>query len=369
MLATWIRDVYRRDEASDLRGAINDLACPTDYFGFASNGVYIFFNPIALETLYIGLARDLSERFAQHNGLVRMAETGCKKQQIDAWFREHEELGYAMFVQSSLDQVSVHRQAGTPSAAYYDEESSTFWDYPREGLDNIKGTEGILISSYVQRHDRLPPWNKIKGARHDPSLATPGGYALLETAAGVTDSLLVARKTIRGLSADATALHYEGALHTGRIGAIEDTFGSGINSPIIWNALAQRASDPLYEQTGLREAALRILDSGYLLLPPPPPASEETPGRLLHLPGVPEPAEEGPATCFEPDPTEWQLMWTDEGILLHGQMGLEPLRCGRCSAPPTFLQTAPDGTAGAYWCTSHAEEQGAPAKLITLARQ
>jgi len=108
---------------------------------------------------------------------------------------------------------------------------------------------------------------------------------LLEMAAGAVDSLLVARKSIRELSGDPTAMAFEEALHVGWIGAIEDTFGEGINTPIIWNALAQRANDPLYEGTGLRETALRIESSGYLLLPPPPPGSADTPGVLTQLPG------------------------------------------------------------------------------------
>jgi len=280
-----MRDVYRSCDKPALRAAIDDLCSPRDYFGFASVGVYVFFDPSSHKTLYVGLARDLSERFAQHNSLVKMSDTGCKRRQVNGWFERNETLGYAAFVQSPLDQVSVHRQAGTSSAAFYDEESNVFWGYEPGGLDNVKRAEGILLSSHLNAHGRLPPWNKIRGASHAPKLATPGGYRLLEMAAGAVDSLLVARKSIRELSGDPTAMAFEEALHVGRIGAIEDTFGEGINTPIIWNALAQRANDPLYEGTGLRETALRIESSGYLLLPPPPPGSADTPGVLTQLPG------------------------------------------------------------------------------------
>ncbi|MDT7571081.1 MAG: hypothetical protein QOE05_1255 [Actinomycetota bacterium] len=295
MLATLVRDVYGENDKAAVRAAIDDIASPRDYVGFASVGVYVFFDPVSFAVLYVGLARDLAERFAQHNGLVAMGAAGCKRQHVDAWFAANEALGYAMFVQSPMDQVAVHRQAGSPAAEFYDEETDVFWGYGGQGLENVKTTEGILLSSYVAQHGRLPPWNRIRGAVHAPGLATPGGYEVLRLAAGATDSLLLARRSIRALADDPTALAYEEALHVGRYGAIEDTFGEGISTPIVWNALARRANDAMYEGTGLAEMARRILSSGYLLLPPPPPGSANTPGRLLRIPGGDGPAVWPPA--------------------------------------------------------------------------
>lgn len=129
-----------------------------------------------------------------------MAETGCKIRQISAWFKDHESLGYAMFVQSSLDQISVHRQTGTRAEPAYDEESALFWDYGDHGLREIKTKEGILISAFRAQHHQLPTWNKINGPRQRDENITPGGYNLLVTATGKVDSLLVSRKTVRQLS-------------------------------------------------------------------------------------------------------------------------------------------------------------------------
>lgn len=296
MLATLVRDTYGEGERAAVRAAIDDVASPRDYVGFASVGVYVFFDPVTFRTLYVGLARDLGQRFAQHNGLVSMPAAGCKRQQVDEWFATNEVLGYAMFVQSPIDQVSVSRQAGTPTAEFYDEERNAFWGYGTEGLENVRMTEGILLSSYANEHGRLPSWNRIRGGAHAPEFATPGGYAVLRLAAGAIDSLLLARKSIRHLAEDPTALAYEEALHVGRYGAIEDTFGEGITTPVIWNALARRANDPMYEGSGLAETAHRIVSSGYLLLPPPPPGSAETPGVLLRLPGGEGPAVRPPAS-------------------------------------------------------------------------
>jgi len=73
-----MRDDYQAHEAQELREAIDDLASPLDTYGFASTGVYIFFDPDTKDILYIGLARDLSERFAQRNALIKMAAKSCK---------------------------------------------------------------------------------------------------------------------------------------------------------------------------------------------------------------------------------------------------------------------------------------------------
>lgn len=89
MLLTWARDVYRSSERAELRAALDHIASPVFSFGFASAGVYVFFDPEHHDILYIGLARDLSERFAQHNSLVKMSATGCKRQQVRDWFDSH----------------------------------------------------------------------------------------------------------------------------------------------------------------------------------------------------------------------------------------------------------------------------------------
>src|SRR5687768_10054737 len=107
MLVTWVRDVYTDIQRSEMRAAIDSIASPNTYDGFASNGIYVFFDPESREVLYIGLARDLSERFAQHNGLVRMREDGCKVRQIAAWFETHDRLGYAAALQSPFSQAGV----------------------------------------------------------------------------------------------------------------------------------------------------------------------------------------------------------------------------------------------------------------------
>jgi hypothetical protein len=201
MLVTWVRDVYTDNERSEMRAAIDSIASPNTYDGFASNGVYVFFDPESREVLYnwLVLARDLSERFAQHNGLIRMQEDGCKIRQIAAWFASNDRLGYAAALQSPFSQAGVGRQRGKPTREFYDEESGVFWGYDSEGLDHIADVEGQLIAAFTRRTGALPRWNKVQGRVAQGNMPTES-YALLEMATGQADSLLLARRTIRQLA-------------------------------------------------------------------------------------------------------------------------------------------------------------------------
>ena len=275
--------MYGNDERTEMRDAIDDIASPLDSFGFASAGVYVFFDTIKFEVLYIGLARDLAQRFAQHNGLASMPASGCKRVQLEEWFKRRKSLGYAIFVQSCIDQVAVSRQAGTMNAEYYDEEDDVFWSYDESGLEDIKANEGVLIAAYLQRHGKLPPWNKIGGATYSRERANPAIYAQLDLATGLVDSLLLARKTIRKLSSDPTAMAYEEALHAGRQWSIIKNFGAGIDSLTILKSLAEVTEKQGYLNPELYAVTNHIHTSGYSELPPPPPASEDAVGSIPYL--------------------------------------------------------------------------------------
>jgi len=113
------------------------------------------------------------------------------------------------------------------SAEYYDEEDDVFWSYDESGLEDIKANEGVLIAAYVQGYGKLPPWNKIGGATHSRERANPAIYAQLDLATGLVDSLLLARKTIRKLSSDPTAMAYGEALHAADSGRSLRTLAQG----------------------------------------------------------------------------------------------------------------------------------------------
>lgn len=84
-----------------MANTIDDLCSPTYNTGWASAGIYCFWDYYAEEVLYIGLAGDLSERFKQHNWILPIKE-GSKQKQIENYFLKNERLGYTIFVQSPL---------------------------------------------------------------------------------------------------------------------------------------------------------------------------------------------------------------------------------------------------------------------------
>ena len=99
MFGTVIIDAYRKEETLEMADAIDDLCSPTDNYGWASAGIYRFWDYYAEAVLYIGLAGDLAERFKQHNGILPIKE-GSKQKQIEDYFSRNERLGYTIFVQS-----------------------------------------------------------------------------------------------------------------------------------------------------------------------------------------------------------------------------------------------------------------------------
>lgn len=281
------RDLYRRRDARAVRDALEDLASPCDSYGFASTGVYVFFDPESRDVLYIGLARDLPVRFAQHHGMLGCPTRSCKRTRIQAHFRRHDTLGLAVVLQGPLDQSDTARwredlaRAGVAlPAAVYDEEHPGFADLPGEGLEHARVMEGILIEAYRRQHATWPPWNATGGAVEGQRRATLGAYALLETATGRSDSLLLARRTLRQLSADPATLNLEGLLHAARVEAFLATFGRDLTTWHILRAV-HRAATATHPGSALTaEEAQRVIDTGYWREPPPPPASPDAPGAV-----------------------------------------------------------------------------------------
>ena len=84
MFGTVIMDAYRQSETEELAVAIDDLCNPNDSYGWASAGIYCFWDYYAEEVLYLGLAGDLAERFKQHNGILPLKQ-GSKQAYIEKY--------------------------------------------------------------------------------------------------------------------------------------------------------------------------------------------------------------------------------------------------------------------------------------------
>ena len=95
MFGTVIIDAYRKEEALEMADAIDDLCSPTDNYGWASAGIYCFWDYYAEAVLYIGLAGDLAERFKQHNGIYQLKRDRNKNklkiifQEMNDWVTQY----------------------------------------------------------------------------------------------------------------------------------------------------------------------------------------------------------------------------------------------------------------------------------------
>jgi hypothetical protein len=272
MFGTVIWDVYGRDEVNDLHAAIEDLASATDSIGWSSSGVYAFYDPDpqayspsrhALR--YLGLATDLSTRFAQHNGIISVKPGSSKASNIDAWFDTHNLLGYSAFVQSPLHQPNISRLKKEIGSTVVDWSSD--FDHDIDARRSITLLEGQLIETAVLDRGALPSWNKIGGSKDGKSRALGGtGSALISLMEGAHDNLFVARRSIRELSNDSAAYFDESdTLHAARMQALMSagTVGAS-NSDIIsqLNVLAEsrRSWSDLVDS----ERIAWIRDGGYL---------------------------------------------------------------------------------------------------------
>ena len=216
MLTTVIADAYRENEKAKIVEALDMLCNANDVYGWASAGIYCFWDYHTRDVLYIGLAVDLTERFKQHNGFFLGIDLNtCKKQQINDYFKNNEKLGFSIVVQSSLSQPaikSVERQfeslfAGNP----------TIKEIGRDGKDGIQRLEGILIEAYKRANGSLPKWNKIGGSIQGQLVASPANFKAFSILNATSPHYLLSRSTLREISHDPKLERYEKFLHSVRL--------------------------------------------------------------------------------------------------------------------------------------------------------
>ena len=219
MFGTVIIDAYRKEETQELAEAIEDLCSPNDNYGWASAGIYCFWDYYAESVLYIGLAGDLAERFKQHNGILPIKE-GSKQKKIEEYISKNERLGYTIFVQSPLSQPAVHRNKILYERFARQQNAPVEDMLSEQGRDDIKKAEGILIESFRKKYGHLTPWTNIGGSvvgqnsvmenniNIVKSFCTPDDYAI---------NPIVSRSTIRELSQNPEWAWYENYLHGARM--------------------------------------------------------------------------------------------------------------------------------------------------------
>ncbi|AFQ46276.1 GIY-YIG nuclease family protein [Desulfosporosinus meridiei] len=217
MFGTIILDAFTKSETMEIIEALDELVNPLDNYGWASAGIYSFWNYYTKELLYIGLAVDLTERFKQHNGIIPMDPNGCKKDKIEEYFGSCDKLGYTIFVQSSMSQPATHRNKQLWNGL--DIKMFDVQDY-RDDLvrDDIRRVEGILIESYRIKHGDLPPWNRVGGSILGQQSVNPGNYnEIVASFSSMDPNLLTARYSLREISNNPTFERYENTMHAIRM--------------------------------------------------------------------------------------------------------------------------------------------------------
>ncbi|MCY6371766.1 hypothetical protein [Clostridium ganghwense] len=220
MFGTVIIDAYRKDEAKEIAEAIDDLCSPNDNYGWASAGIYCFWDYYIEEVLYIGLASDLCERFKQHNGILPIDEASSKQKQIEAYFECKERLGYTIFVQSPLSQPLTYRNKSIYEKFAKQRNAPIEDMLSEQGKKDIKRVEGILIEAYRAKHGHFPPWNKVGGSVDGQKVVMKNNYNIVKSFCKPDDFMLnpiVSRSTLRELSDNPQYEGFENFLHAVRM--------------------------------------------------------------------------------------------------------------------------------------------------------
>lgn len=213
MYGTIIQDAYRKEEAKEIINALDDNFSPIDNIGWASAGLYCFWNYDTREILYIGLTLDFCQRFKQHNGFMKTTETGSKYKNIESYFEKHEKLGYSILAQSPFEQPVTCKNI--VSLFGYDRKSLREFNNEKP-KENLKLVEGICIEAYRRFHGSIPLWNKVEGSKLGRTRTTDGNYKLVEVFTTDTTSPLMSRFSLRELSKEPLYEGIEVFLHVAR---------------------------------------------------------------------------------------------------------------------------------------------------------
>jgi hypothetical protein len=215
MLCTVIWDAYGWGDRRAVWDALRYLLPPDGQRQhWSRKGLYVYWDPAIHEMLYTGLATNLSERFAQHNGVIRHSG-GNKLADITAWFDEHPHMGFSVMLQAAGVEFSdaIHRASFTLGA---------------DSSHVIKAAEGQVIELHRLERGRLPAWNGLGGVMRGQEWATKSARSVIRILTAESDSLFVARRSLRDLAADDSAQDHEVTIHGGRMHALMSSHEVGV---------------------------------------------------------------------------------------------------------------------------------------------
>lgn len=220
MFGTVIIDAYKQTETREIADALEELCAPTDSYGWASAGIYCYWDYYTRETLYIGLASDLAVRFKQHNGILPL-KSGSKQKRIEEYFAIHDggKLGFSIFVQSPLAQPLVSRNRSTYGSFAKQYGAPVVDLLSDQGINDIKRVEGILIEAYRQATGHFPLWNRVGGSITGQKRVMTRNINIVKAFSHpefVSISPITSRSSLRELSDNPTYERYESFLHGAR---------------------------------------------------------------------------------------------------------------------------------------------------------
>ncbi len=175
-----IWDAYEWTDRRAVWEALQRLL-PRDGEHWSRQGLYAYWDPATHEMLYTGLATNLPERFAQHNGLMHHSG-GNKLAKITAWFGEQRRLGLSVMLQAA-------------GVEFLDEIGRTSVTLGVDTDDIIKAAEGQVIELHRLERGRWPAWNGVGGGTGGQGWATASARSVIRVLTAETDSLFVARRT------------------------------------------------------------------------------------------------------------------------------------------------------------------------------
>ena len=213
MLATILIDRYKKTETKEIAEALKLITIENQQ-DWSTAGIYCYWDYCKKEILYIGLAVDLLERFKQHNGISNCDPKSCKIEKINNYFSSNEYIGFSITLQSSLSQPVTKKQIRKHSNF---SKSELIEILGKNGADEIKHTEGILIEGFNTKYNKKPEWNIIGGSTQAQSIAKGKNVKILEYLTLTEPNKYISRVSLRELSKNKDYLKYEAYLHSIRI--------------------------------------------------------------------------------------------------------------------------------------------------------
>lgn len=180
LFGTILTDAYSLSQTREIYESLKKLCGKFDEKPFDTFGIYCYWDFETKEILYIGLSKNLINRFSQHNNLRSKKGKGNKSLRIKDYFNKREKLGFSILLQPPIII-----------------EEEYIFDKDRE----IKVIEGAIFQSFIDQYNRLPIWNANKGDKVGRKLAIVKRYGdILMMLNLKAPGYLNAKSTIRELA-------------------------------------------------------------------------------------------------------------------------------------------------------------------------